>query len=109
MRLSEKHCSACAGNPPTLSEKQASELIKQLRGWKIEGAKYLKKSYRLADFAQALALANKIGAIAESENHHPDLLVRWGGLAVTLWTHSVDGLTENDFILAAKIDGQVKD
>jgi 4a-hydroxytetrahydrobiopterin dehydratase len=109
MRLSEKHCSACAGNTLPLSDQQAQELLKQLRGWNIEAGKYLKKSYGVSDFAQALALANKIGEIAQLQDHHPDLLVRWGELLVTLWTHSVNALTENDFILAAKIDAHLKD
>lgn len=104
MALADKKCVNCDGHAQALSQSEAATLLKQLGGWTIEKGKQLGKTYRLADFAESLALANKIGKLAEEEGHHPDLLVRWGSLGVTLWTHSIDGLTENDFILAAKID-----
>lgn len=65
---------------------------------------YLEKSYDLADFAQALDLVNRIGAVAEEQGHHPDLFLTWGRVDVSIWTHKIDGLTESDFILAAKCD-----
>jgi 4a-hydroxytetrahydrobiopterin dehydratase len=104
VELADKKCLSCAGQSQVLSQAQAASLLKQLNGWTVEKGKCLSKTYALKDFTEALALANIIGALAEEEAHHPDLLVRWGSLCVTLWTHSADALTENDFILAAKID-----
>jgi len=102
--LAEKKCLACHGGMPVLSKAEATALLGQLDGWKIEEGKFLTKLLKLRDFAQALDLANKVGVIAKEEGHHPDLLVRWGQLGIKIWTHAVDGLTESDFILAAKID-----
>lgn len=104
MELADKKCLSCAGHNQVLSQPEAASLLKQLSDWKLEKGKMLNKTYVVKDFAEALALANRIGALAEEEGHHPDLLVRWGSLGVTIWTHSLDGLSENDFILAAKID-----
>jgi len=73
-------------------------------GWEIVENHHLRKTYRLPDFAQALALVNRIGAVAEAEDHHPDLYLAWGRVDVTIWTHKIGGLTESDFILAAKCD-----
>lgn len=88
------------------SEREA--LIKQISGWEIEGEKKLTKSFSFKDFNEPMKLANKVWEIAESEGHHPDLVVAWGKLKVEIWTHAVGGLTESDFILAAKIDQAAK-
>src|SRR5262249_54848714 len=104
VELADRKCLDCAGKGQALSQTEVASLLKQLSGWTVEKGKFLSKNYALADFAEALALANRIGALAEEQVHHPDLLVRWGSLGVTLFTHSVDALSENDFILAAKID-----
>lgn len=104
MELAERKCSACDGDMQLLSAIEVSALVKQLDGWGISDNKILHKTFTLKDFAEALRLANQIGTIAEKEGHHPDLLVSWGKLAVEIWTHAVGGLSENDFILAAKID-----
>jgi 4a-hydroxytetrahydrobiopterin dehydratase len=79
-------------------------LLAQLEGWTVVENHYLEKSYDLADFAQALDLVNRIGAVAEAQGHHPDLFLTWGRVDVSIWTHKIDGLTESDFILAAKCD-----
>jgi 4a-hydroxytetrahydrobiopterin dehydratase len=79
-------------------------LLAQLDGWTVEKQYHLSRTFNLPDFAQALALVNKIGALAEEEGHHPDLYLSWGVVRVELWTHKINGLTESDFILAAKID-----
>jgi 4a-hydroxytetrahydrobiopterin dehydratase len=79
-------------------------LLAQLEGWKAVENHYIEKSYDLADFAQALDLVNRIGAVAEEQGHHPDLFLTWGRVDVSIWTHKIDGLTESDFILAAKCD-----
>jgi 4a-hydroxytetrahydrobiopterin dehydratase len=88
-----------------LTIQEATENMKELSGWTLSGdARKISKEFSFKNFAEALAFANKIGEIAENENHHPDLVVKWGKVGVELATHSIGGLSENDFILAAKID-----
>lgn len=103
MGLAEKTCTACHGGVPKLTAQECEPLLAELQGWQIEGGR-LTKSYKFNNFASAMALANKIADLAEKQGHHPDLLVRWGELSIELWTHAIDGLSESDFILAAKID-----
>jgi 4a-hydroxytetrahydrobiopterin dehydratase len=79
-------------------------LLAQLEGWDVVAGHHLHKRYALGNFVEALALVNRIGAIAEEENHHPDLHLSWGRVEVTIWTHTIDGLTESDFVFAAKCD-----
>lgn len=102
--LAERHCVACRGKTPALTEDQFAPLLAELEGWTVEDGRHLRKTYRLRDFRQAQELAHRIGWIAEEENHHPDLSLGWGRLEVTIWTHAAGGLTENDFVLAAKCD-----
>jgi len=86
---------------------RATSLLLGLQGWKIEqsgGHDQLVKTYRVSDFVQAVEMVNRITPVAEAEGHHPDLMVSWGRVRVELWTHAARGLTENDFVLAAKID-----
>lgn len=104
MSLSEKTCVPCRSGVNPLTRQEFEPFLAELKNWQVIEDKRLKKTYRLNDFAQSLALANKIGAIAEEQGHHPDLTVRWGELTIDLWTHKIDGLSESDFILAAKID-----
>lgn len=108
MSLSEKSCVPCRGGIPPLTREEIEPLFKELKGWEVKDDSRLLKSYKFKDFKSSLDLAIKIGELAESENHHPDLLVRWGELGIELWTHAIGGLTESDFILAAKID-QIKE
>ena len=90
---------------PPLDENAARALLAQLGGgWRVVDNHHLEKSFAFDDFRGALAFANRVGALAEDEGHHPDLLVRWGELVVTIFTHKIDGLSESDFVLAAKID-----
>ncbi len=104
MTLHEKICAACTGQTPPLSEVQAIDLQRQLnKDWRIEGKK-LVRTFKLKDFKQSIKLADQIAQVAEQEQHHPDLHVKWGALQVEIWTHAIDALSENDFILAAKID-----
>jgi len=100
--LSAKHCQACTTNTPRLSDGEIAHYLTLFPGWQLKAGK-LEKQVKVKDFREALLLANRIGEIAEQENHHPDLLVSWGLLQITIFTHSVKALTENDFILAAKI------
>ncbi|HEY2775188.1 MAG TPA: 4a-hydroxytetrahydrobiopterin dehydratase [Candidatus Binatia bacterium] len=103
-RLSQKRCTPCHDGMPSLTIPEATALVRDLDGWQLEPGPRLVKQWKLPDFASALALVNRIGAIAEAENHHPDITLGWGKVAVELWTHAARGLTENDFIVAAKID-----
>lgn len=90
---------------PPLTREEFEPLLAQLSGWTFEEQdKHLRKQVKTKNFLESLALANKIGEVAEEQGHHPDLLVRWGELNIELWTHKIDGLSEADFILAAKID-----
>ena len=89
---------------PALTPEEIEPLQAQLEGWTVVGGKRLAKTYRFPDFAQALAFVNRAGAVAEAEGHHPDLYLSWGKVGVELITHAIGGLSENDFILAAKLD-----
>jgi 4a-hydroxytetrahydrobiopterin dehydratase len=101
--LASKTCVPCRGGVPPLSMDVASRLMEQLDGWAFEQG-HLAKSYHFPDFAGALAFVNRIGAISEEQGHHPDLYMTWGKVSLEIWTHKIDGLTESDFILAAKFD-----
>ena len=104
MNLAGKHCVPCRGGVPAVQGEQLEELKAQVPGWQVVNGHHLTKIYTFPDFRTALDFVNKAGAIAEQEGHHPDLLLSWGKVEVTTWTHKIDGLTESDFILAAKID-----
>lgn len=102
--LASKTCVPCKGGIPPLAGDELASLAKQLPHWKVIDGHHLFRSFAFPDFQQALAFTNKAGAIAEEQGHHPDILVAWGKAEVTIWTHKIGGLTESDFILAAKID-----
>jgi 4a-hydroxytetrahydrobiopterin dehydratase len=89
---------------PSLKGEEIKSLISQLSGWSVVEEHHLSKSYRFPDFVQALKFVNKLGEIAEREWHHPDLYLAWGQVKVEIWTHKINGLTESDFIFAAKTD-----
>jgi len=102
--LSHARCVPCEGGVPPLGEDEARQYHEELGDdWHRVGTSRLEKEYRFIDFVEAMQFANRIGDLAEAEGHHPDLLVGWGRVKVYLWTHAADGLTKNDFILAAKI------
>jgi 4a-hydroxytetrahydrobiopterin dehydratase len=102
--LADQKCVACRGGTPPLTHEQIAPLLAQLRDWKVEADKKLIKSFKVENFVAAVDFVNRITPVAEAENHHPDLYVRWGEVRVYLWTHKIDGLTESDFYMAAKID-----
>ena len=104
--LADKSCVPCKGGVPPLNAEEMKPLLGMLgpNGWKVVDDHHLVKEYKFPDFVQALAFVNRIGAIAEQEGHHPDLTLGWGKVGVSTWTHKIDGLTESDFVLAAKID-----
>lgn len=102
--LAKMDCVPCRGGVPPLSSDRVEELLGQLNGWSVEQDYHLTRTLKFEDFAQALAFVNKIGAIAEQQAHHPDIHLAWGKVGVEIWTHKISGLTESDFILAAKVD-----
>ena len=102
--LADQHCIPCRGGVPALKGDQLGPYAEQLPDWKIVEEHHLAKSFRFADFKTGLDFVNRVGAVAEEEGHHPDLCLEWGKVEVRIYTHVARGLTENDFILAAKID-----
>jgi len=103
--LAQKRCVPCEGGVPPLDEPAARRYLASLTGWSLSDATRIQKEFAFKDFARALAFVNRVGAIAEAEGHHPDILIHsWNRVRLEIWTHAIDGLSENDFILAAKID-----
>jgi 4a-hydroxytetrahydrobiopterin dehydratase len=108
MELAQKKCVACEGDARPLNKIEAEVLLKQVNDWQLSSdAKTISKQFTFKNFAEAMAFANQVGEIAESEGHHPDLSIGWGRVGIELTTHAINGLSENDFIVAAKID-QIK-
>lgn len=104
--LAARACAPVKPGTPALRGEALDGLAAALgRGWKVAEGKRLEKSFAFKDFKQALDFTNRVGALAEAQDHHPDIALSWGKVGVTLWTHSVGGLSENDFILAAKVEG----
>jgi 4a-hydroxytetrahydrobiopterin dehydratase len=103
--LSAKHCIPCRGGVPPLQGAALTVLLQRLGGdWRVVDGHHLAKAYAFEDFKDALAFTNAVGAIAEREGHHPDIHLAWGRVGLEIWTHKIDGLTESDFVLAAKAD-----
>jgi 4a-hydroxytetrahydrobiopterin dehydratase len=102
--LADKKCVPCRGGVPALKGTELKKLHKDVPQWSVVEEHHLKREFKFPDFANALAFVNRVGALAEEQGHHPDILLAWGKAEMTLWTHKIDGLTESDFIMAAKID-----
>jgi len=102
--LSSKQCVPCRGGVPPLTADEIKPLLNQLQGWEVANEHHLRKVYRFSNFREALGFVNKVGELAEEQGHHPDICFGWGQAEITIWTHKIDGLTESDFILAAKVD-----
>jgi 4a-hydroxytetrahydrobiopterin dehydratase len=102
--LASKNCVPCRGDTPALKGAELHALSHQLPNWEVVGERHIHRVFKFPDFQKALEFVNRVGAVAEQQGHHPDILLTWGKAEITLWTHAVDGLTESDFILAAKID-----
>ena len=105
--LHERHCVACKPGSPHLSRAEIDDLLNSVEGWTVEEAEghlRLSKVFKFKGFMPGVDLVNRIAPIAEAEKHHPDLLLSYGSVTVWLWTHAAGGVTENDFILAAKLD-----
>jgi len=103
--LAQKRCVPCEGGVPPLDEPAARNYLAQLSGWSLVDGNRIRKEFAFKNFARALAFVNRVGAIAEAEGHHPDILIHsWNRVRLDITTHAIGGLSENDFILAAKID-----
>jgi 4a-hydroxytetrahydrobiopterin dehydratase len=104
-RLADKACIPCRGGVPPLQGPALEALQRELSGgWQVVEDHHLEKEYRFGDFVQALAFTNRVGEMAEQQQHHPDIHLAWGRVRITIWTHKIDGLTESDFVFAAKAD-----
>ena len=102
--LAQKECIPCRGGVPPLRGDELKPLAAQVPQWQVVDEHHLEREFRFPDFKYALAFTNLVGELAEAQGHHPDILLAWGKVKVTIWTHKIDGLTESDFVLAAKID-----
>lgn len=103
--LASKECVPCKGGIPPLKGDDLDSLRNQLGGeWEVVDSHHLEKEYRFPDFRAALDFTNRVGELAEAQGHHPDIYLAWGKVRVTIWTHKIDGLTESDFVFAAKSD-----
>jgi len=102
--LAERQCVPCRGGVPPLKGDEMEKLLSQLAGWQAVKEHHLRKEYKFKDFRETLGFVNRVGELAEAEGHHPDVCFGWGKAEVMIWTHKIDGLTESDFVLAAKID-----
>jgi 4a-hydroxytetrahydrobiopterin dehydratase len=107
MSLASKQCIPCRGGMPPLNRDEAEAYLKEVPGWELsEDATRIQRNFKFKDFVTALAFVNRVADLAETEGHHPDISFGWGYCNVTLYTHKIRGLHENDFIMAAKINGQ---
>ena len=103
--LAEKECIPCKGGILPLKGQALAELLEELGdNWAVINEHHLEKEFTFKNFREALAFTNKVGELAEAQSHHPDIYLSWGKVKITIWTHKIDGLTESDFIMAAKID-----
>jgi 4a-hydroxytetrahydrobiopterin dehydratase len=102
--LASKACVPCRGGTPPLKGEQLHSYSHQLPNWHVVDEHHITRTFTFQDFQKALDFVNRVGAVAEEQGHHPDIFLTWGKVGITLWTHSVNGLSESDFIMAAKID-----
>jgi 4a-hydroxytetrahydrobiopterin dehydratase len=103
-------CVACRGGEPTLTEAEIAQLLPEVAEWQVKesgGEKRLERVFKLRNFAEAIEFTNRVGAIAETEDHHPLIITEWGRVTVQWWTHKIHGLHKNDFIMAAKTNALV--
>jgi 4a-hydroxytetrahydrobiopterin dehydratase len=109
MNLTQKHCVPCEGGTPPMPKKEAEEMVKQTPGWRLmqdakKGQLSVGRDFEFKDFKEAMAFVNRVADIAEGEGHHPDIYIFYNVVKLQLSTHAVSGLSENDFILAAKVN-----
>ena len=106
--LADQQCVPCRGGVPPLKGKDLENLQQSVPQWNVINEHHILRTFSFPDFKQALDFVNRVGALAEEQGHHPDILLAWGKAEITLWTHKIDGLTESDFVMAAKIDRLVR-
>ena len=107
MELAQEHCEACRADAPRVTNAELPELLSSLSDWQIievDGVKQLQRPFSFSNFTDALDFAQQVGELAETANHHPAILVEWGKVTVTWWTHKIHGLHRNDFIMAARTE-----
>ena len=102
--LATKTCVPCRGRVPPLKGEALASLQREVPGWRVNEEHHITKTFAFPDFRQALGFVDRVGEVAEEQGHHPDIYLSWGKVEIKLWTHKIDGLTESDFIMAAKID-----
>jgi 4a-hydroxytetrahydrobiopterin dehydratase len=102
--LASKTCVPCRGGTPPLKGEELDPLKRQVPEWEVVEEHHLRRVFRFKNFREALDFVNKVGELAEEQGHHPDICFGWGKAEVTVWTHKINGLTESDFIFAAKVD-----
>ena len=103
--LAEKECVPCQGGTPPLKGDELKTFSQKLGGgWKVVNEHHLEKEYKFKNFREALDFTNQVGELAEKIQHHPDIYLAWGQVKLTLWTHKIDGLSESDFVFAAKVN-----
>jgi 4a-hydroxytetrahydrobiopterin dehydratase len=102
--LASRQCVPCRGGVPPLKGEEIAKLSPQLQGWDVINEHHLNKAYKFSNFAEAQSFVDRVGQLAEEQGHHPDICFGWGRAEISIWTHKINGLTESDFILAAKID-----
>ncbi len=102
--LAQKSCVPCTGGVPPVQGEELARLSEQVPDWDVAAGHHLEREFVFPDFMRALAFTNLVGELAEGEGHHPDIYLAWGKVGVKIWTHKINGLTESDFVLAAKID-----
>ncbi len=104
-QLAERNCVPCKGGVPPLKGEALYKLHDKLgSGWQLVDEHHLEKEYKFSGYAPAVDFTNVVARIAEEQNHHPDIVLSWGKVKVTIWTHKIDGLTESDFVFAAKVE-----
>ena len=106
--LAERQCVPCRGGVPPLTGAEIQPLAEQVPGWEVVDEHHLQKTCKFGNFREALEFVNRIGELAEEQGHHPDICFGWGKAEISIWTHKINGLTESDFVLAAKIDKLAK-
>jgi 4a-hydroxytetrahydrobiopterin dehydratase len=102
--LSAKTCVPCRGDVPPLRGAELEGLSRQVPGWEVVDEHHLRREFRFKNFREALDFVDRVGELAEEQAHHPDIAFGWGRAEITIYTHKIDGLTESDFVLAAKVD-----
>jgi 4a-hydroxytetrahydrobiopterin dehydratase len=107
--LASRECVPCRGGMPPMRGQEIKEFLDELTGWEVFEEHHLRKRYEFKDFREALSLVNRVSELAEEQGHHPDISFGWGYAEIHIWTHKIDGLSESDFILAAKIDEMAKE